>query len=117
MDETIKQQFKGDVDLLSSIIGSIETNNALAFRYTKDIGFEGVRKVHPHNLYWNKDNTKVLLDAVQVSGDSKSGIKSFKQFDTKYIKNCIILDEKFTIDRAYNSKSDRYNNSILGIIE
>ena len=116
MDKTIKKQLENDADRLSSIIGAIETHNAVTFTYHKDPAFVGVRTVQPHNLYWNKDNTKLLLDGVQIEGDSKSGIKSFKQFDTKFIESAIILDESFTINSSYNSKSDRYKNSILGII-
>ena len=115
--EKIKEKFSNDVDTMSNIILAIETNNVVAFEYHKDVGFTDIRKVLPHNLYWNKDDSKVLLDGYQISGDSKSGIKSFKQFDCKFIKACIILDEKFTIQKGYNATSDRYSKSILGVIE
>jgi hypothetical protein len=105
-----------DTELLASIILAIETHNSIAFEYAKDVGFNGIRKCNPHNIYWNKDNTKLMLDAVQFEGDSKTGIESFKQFDTSYMKSCIILDDIFTIHPSYKSKSDRYKNSVLGII-
>ena len=58
-----------------------------------------------------------MLDGFQISGDSKTKqLESFKQFDTKYIKNVLILDSSFVINSKYNSISDRYNNSILGVI-
>ena len=114
---SIKKQMKTDVDLLAGVIAGIETHNAIAFEYHKDPAFVGTRKVQPHNLYWNKDNSKLLCDAVQIEGDSKSGIKSFKQFNTEHMKDCIVLDDKFIIHKQYNATSDRYNNSVLGIIE
>lgn len=119
MVKEIKKQFDGDVDTLSSLISAIETHNIVAFRYTKDVNASGIRKVLPHNLYWNKDNSNVMLDAFQIQGDSASanGIKSFKQFNCKHVKDCIILNDKFEIQKQYNATSDRYNNSILGIVD
>lgn len=102
---------------LAEIINAIETNNQIEFEYHKEILNTKKRLVNPHNLYWNKDNTKVMLDGFQISGDSKSNsIESFKQFDTRFIKAVLILDDTFSINEKYNSKSDRYNNSILGVI-
>jgi hypothetical protein len=103
---------------LAEIINAIETNNQIEFCYTKEILNSSKRKVNPHNLYWNKDNTKVMLDAFQISGDSKSNqLESFKQFDTRFIKSVLILDNSFSINEKYNPESDRYNNSILGVVE
>jgi predicted DNA-binding transcriptional regulator YafY len=103
--------------VLAEILLAIETNNSIEFEYHKEILNSSKRKVNPHNLYWNKDNTKVMLDGFQISGDSKSNqLESFKQFDTNFIKSALILDETFSINEKYNSKSDRYNNSILGVI-
>jgi hypothetical protein len=106
-----------DNDIVTTIITAIETHNAIAFKYCKDIGYTGLRKVNPHNLYWSADNKNLLLDAVQVTGDSKTGLKSFKQFNLEYVKDVIILDEQFSIHKSYNSKSDRYRDSIIGIVD
>ena len=103
--------------VLADIINAIETNNKIEFCYTKEILNSSKRIVSPHNIYWNKDNTKVMLDAFQISGDSKSNtLESFKQFDTNFIKSVLILDDTFSINEKYNAKSDRYKNSILGVI-
>ena len=115
-ESTIKKEYSNDVQTLSTIILAIETNNKIAFEYKKEIEFSKIRKVLPHNLYWNSDNTKVMLDGYQESGDTKSGVYSFKQFDCKFIESIIIIDEKFHIQKGYNSKSDRYKNCILGIL-
>jgi hypothetical protein len=104
-------------ETIVSIVGAIESHNSIAFRYTKDIAFSKMRTVQPHNLYWSHDNRKLLVDAVQVQGDSKSGIRSFKQFDTEYMQDVIILADTFEIHRQYNPKSDRYNNSIIGVLD
>ncbi len=107
-----------EVQVLADILLSIETHNSIKFEYTKDKGFSNSREVYAHNLYWNLDNSKLLLDGFQILGDSKTdSLKSFKQFDTKYIQNLIILDNKFDIQKGYNPESNRYKNSILGIIE
>ncbi len=107
-----------DVETIGNIILAIETHNCIAFQYTKDLDFSNVRKVFPHNVYWNSDHTKVMLDGFQVDGCSKSSkINSFKQFDCTLIKSCIVLDEKFHIQESYNAKSNRYKDSILGIVD
>ena len=107
-----------DIETLGNIILAIETHNSIAFQYTKDLDFSNVRKVYPHNIYWNSDNTKVMLDGFQVDGVSKSAsLNSFKQFDCNLIKSCIVLDEKFHIQESYNPRSNRYNNCILGIVD
>lgn len=118
--EEIKERMRlqeNETQVLADIISAIETNNAIEFEYHKEILNSNVRIVNPHNIYWNKDNTKILLDGFQLSGDSKSGtLQSFKQFNTEYIKSVLILDNTFSINEKYNPKSDRYNNSILGVI-
>jgi hypothetical protein len=115
--ESMREQ-EENTQTLATILHAIETNNSIEFEYHKEILNSSKRVVNPHNLYWNKDNTKVMLDAFQVSGDSKTNkIESFKQFDTKFIKASLILDDSFSINEKYNAKSDRYNNSILGVIE
>lgn len=102
---------------LADIVLAIETNNSIEFEYHKEILNSSKRKVNPHNLYWNKDNTKIMLDGFQVSGDSKTNkLESFKQFDSKFIKSVLILDDTFSINEKYNAKSDRYDNSILGVV-
>lgn len=117
IDKTVKENYTNDVQILADIILSIETKNAIEFSYNKELEFSKKRKVYSHNLYWNPDNTKVILDGFQITGDSKTGIlKSFKQFDCKFISDVIILDDKFDIQDGYNGKSTRYKNSILGII-
>jgi hypothetical protein len=104
-----------DSETLACIIRAIESHNTIAFQYHKDLDFAGVRTVHPHNVYWNKDNKQIMLDAVQMEGDTKSGIRCFKQFDTMLIKDCIILAETFDVHTGYNATSKRYERSILGI--
>jgi hypothetical protein len=117
IEKNVKENYENDIQILAEIILSIETKNAIEFLYTKELEFSKSRKILAHNLYWNPDNTKVILDGFQITGDSKTGIlKSFKQFDCKYIKNVFILDEKFDIQDGYNGNSIRYKNSILGII-
>jgi hypothetical protein len=117
LELNVVQDVVQDSDIVASIVTAIETHNTIAFSYNKDVAFSGIRKVQPHCLYWNNTNDKILLDAVQVQGDSKSGIKSFKQFDIKFVKDVIILDEQFTINRSYNPKSERYKNEIIGIVD
>ncbi len=114
-ERTVKDHYANDIEVLANIILSIETHNQIAFQYKKDLEFSKVRKVLAHNIYWNKNEDKVMLDGFQIEGDSKSGVMSFKQFDCKFIESCIILDEKFNVHEKYNPTSDRYNNSILGI--
>ena len=115
--EKIKDVYANDVQVLAEIILAIETKNNLQFIYAKELDVTATRKVSPHNLYWNADNTKVMLDAFQISGETTSGVlKSFKQFDCKFIKSALILDNSFEIEKGYNYKSDRYKNSILGVI-
>lgn len=105
-----------DTQTLADIIMAIEFNNSIEIEYHKDALTAGKRVVNPHNLYWNKDSTKVMLDAFQLTGNSKSNkLESFKQFDTSLIRNVFILDDSFEINSKYNAKSDRYDNSILGI--
>jgi hypothetical protein len=113
--QELERTLDKNADTLASIIRAIESHYSIAFKYCKDLDFSGVRTVQPHNVYWNKDNNIIMLDAVQIEGDSKSGIKTFKQFDTMLIKDCIILADTFSVHTGYNSKSVRYNNSILGI--
>ena len=115
--EDMRQQ-EQNTQTLAEIILAIETNNSIELEYHKEILNSSKRVVNPHNIYWNADNTKVMLDAFQVSGDSKTNkLESFKQFDTSFIKSVLILDSTFTINAKYNQDSDRYNNSILGVIE
>jgi hypothetical protein len=107
-----------NVEILATIILAIETHNSLAIQYTKDVDYNEVRTVYPHNLYRNSDNTKVFIDGFQIDGASKSGkINSFKQFNCEFIKSCCVLDDKFHIQKGYNSQSNRYNNSIIGIVD
>ena len=109
--------FEQETQTLADIINAIETNNKLEFCYHKEILNSSKRIVSPHNLYWNKDNTKIMLDAFQISGDSKtSTLESFKQFDTSFIKSILILDDTFSINEKYNANSDRYTNSIIGVV-
>jgi hypothetical protein len=115
--ETLEQTLDKNADTLASIIRAIESHNTIAFQYHKDLDFSGVRTVHPHHVYWNKDNKQIMLDAVQMEGDTKSGIKTFKQFDTMLIKDCIILAETFSVHTGYNGTSKRYERSILGIVD
>jgi hypothetical protein len=117
IEKSVKETYENDVQILADIILSIETKNSIEFLYTKEKEFSKKRKVYSHNLYWNSDNTKVMLDGFQITGDTKTNVlKSFKQFDCKFIKSVIILDDKFTIQKEYNGKSTRYKNSILGVI-
>ena len=114
---TVKENYENDVQVLAEIILAIETTNNIQFIYAKELDTTAQRKVSPYNLYWNSDNTKLLLDAFQISGETKSGkIESFKQFDCKYIKSVLILDDKFEIRIEYNPKSIRYKNSIIDVI-
>ncbi len=115
--ETIDNS-ESNIEIIANIILAIETHNNIAIEYTKDTNSSAVREVLPHNLYRNnKDNTKVMLDGFQINGASKSGsINSFKQFDTTLIKSCCILNEKFNIQQSYNPDSDRYKDSIIGIV-
>ncbi|MEE9437583.1 MAG: hypothetical protein V3V14_01205 [Saprospiraceae bacterium] len=107
-----------DIEILATIILAIETHNSIAFQYTKDVDYNEVRNVFPHNIYWNSEHTKVMLDGFQINGCSKSGkINSFKQFDCTFIKSCIVLDEKFHIQESYNSQSNRYKDSIIGVVD
>jgi hypothetical protein len=114
--EQMRQQEK-HTQTLAEIVHAIETNNQIEIEYHKEILNSSKRIINPHNLYWNRDNTKLMLDGFQISGDSKTNsIESFKQFDTEFIKNVLILDNTFSINEKYNSKSDRYNNSVLGVV-
>jgi hypothetical protein len=117
LELNVVQDVVQDSDIVASIITAIETHNTIAFTYNKDVAFSGIRKVNPHCLYWKDNNKQILLDGVQIQGDSKSGIKSFKQFDLEFVKDVIILDEQFTIHRSYNPTSDRYKNEIIGIVD
>lgn len=115
--KTKMREQEEQTQILASIIHAIETNNSMEFEYHKEVLNSKKRIVNPHNLYWNKDNTKVMLDGFQISGDSKTNkLESFKQFDSKFIKAVLILDDTFAINEKYNAKSDRYNNSILGVV-
>jgi hypothetical protein len=108
--------FEKETQVLASIVTAIETNNSIQFCYTKEILSSGIRVVNPHNLYWNKDNTKILLDGFQTQGSSKTEtLQQFKQFDVKFITDVLILNDTFEINKTYNPESKRYNNSILGV--
>ena len=76
--EDMRQQ-EQNTQTLAEIILAIETNNSIELEYHKEILNSSKRVVNPHNIYWNADNTKVMLDAFQVSGDSKTNkLESFK---------------------------------------
>ena len=111
-----KEMFDTSIDKMQTIILAIETKSSIAFNYTKDVVYSGVRTILPHNLYWNKDDTKVMLDGFQIAGESKSeNVQVFKQFDTLHIKNVIILNDSFEIQKGYNAESERYFKSVCGV--
>lgn len=109
--------FEEETQTLSEIVSAIKNNQSIEFEYHKDLHTNGIRQVNPHNLYHNKDSTKILLDGFQISGDSKTKkLESFKQFDTSFIKSIkVLVDATFSINEKYNRASDRYKNSIIGV--
>jgi len=115
-EEKKEQDRVVEIRIRANIINAIDNKQALLFIYNKDVSANKPRKVYPHNFYWNKDNSKLLLDAYQVSGDSLTQqVQTFKQFDVSYIANCIILNESFVIQSDYNGLCDRYKNSVCEV--
>ncbi|GAF72482.1 unnamed protein product [marine sediment metagenome] len=113
--EIKEQDLTTEITTKANIIDAIDCKQALLFSYNKDVSANKPRKIYPHNFYWR--GKKLMLDAFQVSGDSLTGnVQTFKQFDVSLIKDCIIIDESFEVQTGYNGKSDRYNNSICGVI-
>jgi len=116
-EEKKEQDLVVEIRTKANIIDAIDNKQALLFIYNKDVSANKPRKVYPHNFYWSKDNSKLLLDAYQVTGDSlTSSLQTFKQFDVSCIANCIVLNESFMVQSDYNGSSDRYKNSVCEVI-
>jgi predicted DNA-binding transcriptional regulator YafY len=112
------REFENQTQVLACLVTAIENKNTVTFCYNVDSTANKIRTVQPHNLYHNKDKSKILLDAFQTTGDTKSNkLKQFKMFDTFFITDIAILNNKFIVDRTYNFNSDRYIDSICGVME
>ena len=90
-------------DRFEGLVGSIVNRRAIVIRYLKDPAVAGRRTVHPHVLF-ESITGKILLHAVQIDGDTKTGqrIPGWRPFDVAHLIIEEITDQEFTCDPLLN---------------
>lgn len=71
------------------------------------------RVVHPHAVYRTSAG-KLYMDAIQVSGDTRSGsLPGWRQFELMRIADLRVLDASFGLAPDYDPASERYRHGLL----
>lgn len=96
---------------ISDISSAIDNKNVVEIRYnTGDGKATGLRKIEIHGIGEN-ERGNVVLDAYQLSGDSKTYKPDWKTFDIRNITDFKILDQTF--DRPRPKWKENGNKKIV----
>lgn len=100
------------------LVEAIEQRRQLEIRYLADPAAGGVRLIEPHVIYTARSGA-LTVDAVQVAGDSSSGLESgsaWRGFDLAEVEVVRIGERRFAVDdRLSLDNHARYARILLAV--
>jgi hypothetical protein len=100
------------------LVQAVVDRRRVEITYSAHPDSSGLRLIEPHVIYTARSGA-VTLDAVQVAGDSSSGLSGgtgWRGFDLAQVQVVRLLETRFAVDERLDlDDRDRYVNVLLAV--